>query len=169
MPESIDPPAEQTIFDLLEVHFGDEVVQARPFEFETDDDDNFIKPLKASTTCPHCGNGQVIDIPDVGEIYASCDNCGAGQGYVAPCEEPLYSSSITVERPGVNADLDKEELENQITEMLSSDDDDEVAPKITAKDQNTITIDDSSDVQTLKAKCAFVDPIELGLFQVDEL
>lgn len=151
---------EQTIFDLIEIYFGDEKTAARPFEFSQDDDGNLIKALKASTSCPYCGHGQTVDLNGWigGAIGVKCENCGAGDSYFVEQPERSDANFTTV-------GIDRSEIQSAIESELSEDNNE----SIVVEPNNSITIDDSNDVQTLKSGCAFVDPIELGLMTIESI
>ena len=46
---------ETSIYDMITVFFGDQETLARPYDFTKDKNDDLVKAMKASTSCPHCG------------------------------------------------------------------------------------------------------------------
>lgn len=168
---------EKSMFDLITVRFADKYTDARPFEFFKDSEDNFIAPAKAITSCPFCGHGQEVDlsyVEDFENISVVCANCNAGNE-VKEFNDPELSqnpsSDIVIETPKQYQDAD--DVEAEILAALAEEDlaiiseDGEESYKTSMKE--SITIDDSQEIQSLKSSCPFVDPIKLETFQLDEL
>jgi len=170
--------------DLISVRFGDEITQARPFDFLTDEEGDLIRPSKAITSCPYCGHGNEINLLDDhtltiknGEtiIEAWCSNCGAGNSSWQYTDG--YSLNSNIDTVSVNRDtsyIDKDiddldrdvsDIEREVLESLYEDD----TPKIKTNSSGSITIDESKEVQTLKSNCPFVDPVQMGTFVIDEI
>lgn len=142
---------EKTIFDLVEVKFGDKVTTARPYEFEQDKKGNFIKAIKAITTCPNCGHGEVVNLDD--GLQVKCSNCNFGSDKYFDRDPSLYSEDVIINN-----------AQEEIINLLE----DRPAIKVNSN-TSTITIDKSNDVQSLVSNCPFIDPIEIGLFTKDEI
>lgn len=155
---------DQTIFDLIIIYFGEEETTARPFEFLTDDNDDLIKPIKASTSCPYCGHGQEVDLTywTEGPIGVQCTECGAGDNYFVEQPENIDANSDTV-------NVDRSKIQSELEAELSDDEEEPDKKSITVKNSGSITIDESEDVETLKSNCPFVDPIDLGLIEIEEI
>lgn len=142
----------ENMFDLIPVRFGDKDTYARPYSFTQDSEENFLTPIKGITTCPYCGHGQEINFKDNTILNIKCANCGAGN------EEPDNINKNT----NITNDINVDDIE---TEILAAFENNGITPNVKA----SITIDDDNDIQTLKSSCPFIDPVELGLFQIDEL
>lgn len=150
-------------FDLIEVRFGNELTQARPYQFDQDENGNLIKPIKASTICPHCGHGNEVDLSNWGYeiISLKCTNCGAGEEDFVEPPKTLDANSTTV---NIERDIEKE-----IIEALSDGPEKPKREMIDPVNKGSIEIDNSAEIETLKSSCPFVDPIELGKYVLDEL
>ena len=151
-----------TILDLITIYFGDQETQARPFDFSKDSKGDLLRPIKASTSCPHCGHGQEVDLENWthGAIGVQCTNCGAGDNYFLEQSLNKDANSTTIE-------VDRSDLEKELEEDLSTDIN--TGESIVIEANNSITIDDSNDVSSLKSACPFIDPIELGLIQIEQV
>lgn len=154
---------EKNMYDLVTIFFGDIETQARPFEFTKDDDDNFIEPCKAITTCPKCGHGQEVFINGSDSVFfATCDNCNLGY------EEVEYEDI---------EDEDTEDEENRV-ENTNSIEIQEIKEKLSRnlyKEKcinsisSNIKVEKSDDIEVLTSGCTFVDPISLGTFNLEDL
>jgi len=156
----------ESLFDLIEVYFSGEVIQARPYEFDRDENGDLICPTKASTSCPFCGHGNIVNLTGWQPgctVNAQCENCGAGESSFDYPDSYSLNSNIDT----VSVERDIGDIEKEILESLNEEEED--APKINIKTKGSITIDTSSDVQTLKSDCPFVDPIQMGTFVLDEV
>ena len=151
----------ENLFDLIEVRFGTELIHARPFDFEADEKGDLVKALKASTSCPFCGHGNEVDLSSWhgGTISVKCVNCGAGD---EDFSEPEYS--IDANSDTVYVDRKTEQAILEALEGVGSNDGIDIS-----KNNNSITIDSSEEVETLKSGCPFVDPIQLGIYTLDEV
>lgn len=160
----------ENMFDMIPVRFGDRETLARPFDFIQDADENFVAPIKGITTCPYCGHGQEVDLQgkvggDV--INLKCFNCGAGEeDFIEPEKTPLQPSADIIVDNGPLEDMNSSDIEKEILAALAEGDEEQgISPDLKV----SITIDEDQEIQTLKSSCPFIDPIELGLFQIDEL
>ena len=148
---------EKNIFDLIKVSFGDRIVDARPFDFTQDENGNFIKCSKAITTCPECGHGQEVYINDgdYDEPYQSvCENCGLGTYDVNDEDNNIHEDTY------INENTDSPNNDIKITK----NDDNGIKPL-----QSKIAISKKDEVEVLVSGCTFVDPIELGLIEIEEI
>lgn len=157
----------KTVFDLMEVIFGNEETVGRPFEFTEDGDGNFVEAIKVITSCPNCGHGQeVMIISDKRPIPASCDNCGLGENYLDA--EISVESKVIIDDIDVNmqnVEHDPEEVAKMMMALANS----ESRTDSIKGNSGSIDIDTTDEVEILVSSCAFVDPIELGKFEVEEI
>lgn len=173
-----------SLFDLIVVNFGDDETYARPFEFEFGSGPDPVKINKISTTCPGCGAGNIIDVSGYNiteenkdsQLSISCEECGLGKDTVdevveveevievnsAPVvkNEATCNQSIQVNRnPEVPVGLAKS-VEKEEIPMPS-------VPIRVDKIQTDDKVD--ADEQGLSATCEFIDPVEMGTFEIDEI
>lgn len=138
-------------FDLVKVDFAGTIVHARPIEFVYDEKSEPIKATKLVTTCPKCGSFNEIDatliviVEDV-TITAHCGQCG--QKPEATLETQEKPIAVPIAKPAlmpvVPAVLIRQEA---------------------IKSKASVDVDDNGFV----SNGVFVDPIELGIFQIEEL
>ena len=89
------PPPAANPLDMINVMVGQHNTTARPFELATNNVTGTQYPSRASTSCPSCGHGIIIDIRQdqllSGQaIRGACDNCKAGQDVpLTPLEDPF--------------------------------------------------------------------------------
>ncbi len=89
------PPPVANPFDMINIMVGAHNTTARPFEMTTNSETGVQYPSRASTSCPSCGHGIIIDIRQdqlmSGQtIRGACDNCKTGQDVPAlPLEDPF--------------------------------------------------------------------------------
>jgi hypothetical protein len=180
-----------SLFDLIVVKFGvDNETYARPFEFEFGSGPDPIKVNKISTTCPNCGAGNIIDVSDYniteenndGQFGVSCEECGMGEDTVNEAEEVKTEESKDIE---VSPEL-KEVLNDaygchpsiQVNRnpevpagLKAAEKEDEIPiPSVPVRTDKIQTEDKvNADEQGLGATCEFIDPIEMGTFEIDEI
>jgi hypothetical protein len=78
-----------TPFDLIDITIGEEKIQARPIEWDYDENDNPDMPTKYETTCPACSqmmHFEAFEIMAPPYNYVICNNCGAGEMADYPVE-----------------------------------------------------------------------------------
>lgn len=91
----VPPPPAANPLDMVNVMVGTQTTVARPFELATNSETGVQYPSRASTSCPGCGHGIIVDIRQdqllSGQaIRAVCDNCKAGQDApLSPLEDPF--------------------------------------------------------------------------------
>lgn len=144
----------QSIYDLIEVYFGNEVIMARPYSFTEDANGDLINAKLASTSCPKCGHGVIVKL--ILGRKAICENCNYGR------DDDILNDDEYQEVPFINQHDDDEDddLEEEMMKLLKDDDG-------ISGIRDTITIDEQSG--NLKTSCPFIDPIELGTFVKDEI
>jgi hypothetical protein len=154
---------ETTLLDLITVYFGVEETQARPFDFSKDSNGDLVKALKASTSCPYCGHGQEVNLEGWygGAIGVKCKECGAGEDFFVEQPDNLDANFATIE-------INKSNIQSEIEAELK-DDEINTGKSIVINATKSIKIDESKEVQTLMANCSFIDPIELGLMEIEKV
>lgn len=159
---------QENILDLITVKFGDSETTARPYKFLEDDKGNLVKATLASTSCPDCGHGIDVDVEywHGGDLHATCDNCGSGMDYYSKPQDNIDANASTV-----FVDKNIRSIEDDILDALKDEVDEESKideePKI--GDTGKIKIDMPTDIKSVENDCPFVDPIDLGLFVLDEI
>jgi len=156
------------LFDHVPIFIETEEVEGRPYDFEFLSDGTPVRIRKIVTSCPFCGQGNDIDVEDLTDgLYDGrsfewqCNICKRGK--VGLYIDDLDDEYIDIDVHQNFIEEDNKENENEELEKMVQKRPDE---SITSK-RDSVTIDD--DTGTLKATCAFVDPIELGRFVIDEL
>ena len=159
------------LFDLIPTKIGEFETYARPFDFEFNDKGEPIVVKKAATTCDKCGSYIEIDCNIDKEgmtLIAVCSECGAGSDYILESNDDKVKLKVEPEVKEQSGGIKSIKNSNKLVKsdpgikLVKSD------PGIKAI-KGSVVIDENNEVAGLKTGCAFVDPIDLGKFKIDEL
>lgn len=96
-------------YALLTFVIEGEKMAGRPYEFDSEvvnfdemknSKGKYIKPVKASTLCPKCGQGLMIDLdlpdPPFADIHILCEYCKVTAPFDNPFINPISSNRISI-------------------------------------------------------------------------
>lgn len=120
-------------YDLVNLVINGQDMVGRPIEFDSDAVGDtmlnafgsYVKPTKASTCCPDCGNGIVAPLDDIGDppfkiISLNCPECNPDQESVSePFVNPFSESEL--DPLIVNKDTDDDDS-TTVSERISGED-----------------------------------------------
>ena len=100
-----------SVFDLLEVQIGSEMMRARPIKWTgekfdkegLDENGKLVLPIEYESVCPKCGQLTTFLFSEIKDGKVSCKMCGAGPEEVKPSapvdikREPVEEPIIVIE------------------------------------------------------------------------